>query len=58
MLVGEGEEREVVEAALGSRPDLAIEASGIPDSSPTAVALARDGGEVILLGSPRGVLQR
>ena len=55
VLVGEGEEREVVEAVLGSLPDLVIEASGIPDSSPTAVALARDGGEVILLGSPRGV---
>jgi threonine dehydrogenase-like Zn-dependent dehydrogenase len=50
-----GSERATVESALGAGGDLVVEASGVPDAVPTAVALARDGGEVVLLGSPRGV---
>lgn len=55
LAVGASPERDRVVAALGGhRPDLVIEASGVPDVSAVAVSLARDGGEVILLGTPRG----
>jgi threonine dehydrogenase-like Zn-dependent dehydrogenase len=50
-----GSERRVVESVIGGAADLVVEASGVPDSVPLAVSLARDGGEVVLLGSPRGV---
>ena len=53
-LTTEGSERKAVEGAVGGGADLVVEASGVPDAVPTAVSLARDGGEVILLGSPRG----
>jgi threonine dehydrogenase-like Zn-dependent dehydrogenase len=54
-LATEGTERTTVESMLGKGADLVVEASGVPDAVPTAVALADDGGEVVLLGSPRGV---
>ena len=50
-----GNARATVERSLGAGGDLVVEASGVPDAVPTAVAVARDGGEVVLLGSPRGV---
>jgi 2-desacetyl-2-hydroxyethyl bacteriochlorophyllide A dehydrogenase len=34
--------------------DVVIEASGNPDAVGTAIAAARDGGRIVLLGSPRG----
>ena len=37
------------------RPDVIVEASGVPAAVSLAVSLARDGGDVVLLGSPRGV---
>ena len=49
-----GNERTTVESVLGMGGDLVVEASGVPDAVPTAIRLARDGGEVVLLGSPRG----
>jgi threonine dehydrogenase-like Zn-dependent dehydrogenase len=52
--VAGGDESRTVETALGGRADLVVEASGVPDASPVAVSLARDGGEVVLLGTPRG----
>ena len=52
--VTEGNEKRALESALGRGADLVVEASGVPDASPVAVALARDGGEVVLLGTPRG----
>jgi threonine dehydrogenase-like Zn-dependent dehydrogenase len=53
--VGGAAERETVWSAFGGDgPDLVVEASGVPDAVSLAVHLARDGGEVILLGSPRG----
>lgn len=55
VLTTEGDERKAVERAFGMGADLVVEASGVPDAVPTAVTLARDGGEVVLLGSPRGV---
>ncbi len=53
-LPAKGSERTTVENLLGASGDLVVEASGVPDAVPTAVSLARDGGEVVLLGSPRG----
>lgn len=35
--------------------DVVIEATGSPAAIPTAIASARDGGRVIIVGSPRGV---
>jgi threonine dehydrogenase-like Zn-dependent dehydrogenase len=55
VLVKGGDEAEAVSRRLAARPDLVVEASGVPDSVPIAVSLAGDGAEVILLGSPRGV---
>ena len=49
-----GNERTTVESVLGMGGDLVVEASGVPDAVPTAIRLARNGGEVVLLGSPRG----
>jgi threonine dehydrogenase-like Zn-dependent dehydrogenase len=40
--------------SLAKGADLVVEASGVPDALPTAISLARDGGEVVLLGTPRG----
>ena len=49
-----GSEKETVEPILGHGADVVVEASGVPDAAATAIGLARDGGEVVLLGSPRG----
>ncbi len=54
VLVTSGNEKEVVGKSLEPGADIVVEASGDPDASTTAVALARAGGEVILLGTPRG----
>jgi threonine dehydrogenase-like Zn-dependent dehydrogenase len=55
MLVDDTTGRETVWAVLGGRGgDVVVEATGVPDASSLAVGLARDGGEVVLLGSPRG----
>jgi 2-desacetyl-2-hydroxyethyl bacteriochlorophyllide A dehydrogenase len=53
-LATKGGDRATVEDVLGSGGDLVVEASGVPDALPAAISLARDGGEVVLLGSPRG----
>jgi threonine dehydrogenase-like Zn-dependent dehydrogenase len=55
LAVGVPPERDAVVAAFGGhRPDLVVEATGVPDVAAIAVSLARDGGEVVLLGTPRG----
>ncbi|HTX02014.1 MAG TPA: hypothetical protein VMD59_24740, partial [Acidimicrobiales bacterium] len=51
---GAASAREVVESELGGAADLVVEASGVPDAVMTAVSLAREGADVVLLGSPRG----
>ena len=50
-----GSERATVESVLGAGGDLVVEASGVPDVVPTAIVVASNGGEVVLLGSPRGL---
>jgi threonine dehydrogenase-like Zn-dependent dehydrogenase len=54
VLLDEGQGKTIVEGALGKRADVVVEASGVADAAPLAVSVARDGGEVILLGSSRG----
>src|SRR5262249_13747629 len=40
---------------LGSRgAEIVADATGVPDAIPTAMALACDGGQVVVVGSPRG----
>ena len=55
-LVPKNASKDTVLRSLGleERPDIVVEASGVPGTVPLAVSLARDDGEVILLGSPRG----
>lgn len=52
--VANGSESEAVWESFDRGADIVVEASGSPDASTTAVTLVRDGGEIILLGSPRG----
>jgi 2-desacetyl-2-hydroxyethyl bacteriochlorophyllide A dehydrogenase len=54
IVVTAGSEREAVQGEIGRRADVVVEATGAPDASPIAVGLCRDGGDVVLLGSPRG----
>jgi 2-desacetyl-2-hydroxyethyl bacteriochlorophyllide A dehydrogenase len=41
-------------ALLGGGAELVADATGVPDAIPTAMALACDGGQVVVVGSPRG----
>jgi 2-desacetyl-2-hydroxyethyl bacteriochlorophyllide A dehydrogenase len=50
-----GDVREQLAKALGCRgAEIVADATGIPDAIPTAMALACDGGQVVVVGSPRG----
>jgi len=41
---------------LGERgPDIVIDATGVPDAVPVAMSLVRDAGQVVVVGSPRGI---
>jgi 2-desacetyl-2-hydroxyethyl bacteriochlorophyllide A dehydrogenase len=50
-----GDPREQLARLLG-RPgaEIVADATGVPDAIPTAMALACDGGQVVVVGSPRG----
>ena len=53
--VNEPVDREQVWAMCGGEGgDVVVEASGVPDAAHLAARLAKDGGDVVLLGSPRG----
>jgi 2-desacetyl-2-hydroxyethyl bacteriochlorophyllide A dehydrogenase len=39
----------------GQLPDIAVDATGVPDVVKTAMHVVADGGKVILVGSPRGI---
>ena len=43
------------DAPAGMLADVVIEVTGSPAAIPTAIAAARDGGRVVIVGSPRGV---
>jgi 2-desacetyl-2-hydroxyethyl bacteriochlorophyllide A dehydrogenase len=50
-----GDVREQLSAYLNRRGvEIVADATGVPDAIPTAMALACDGGQVVVVGSPRG----
>jgi 2-desacetyl-2-hydroxyethyl bacteriochlorophyllide A dehydrogenase len=50
-----GDAREQLSRYLGTRgAEIVADATGVPDAVPTAMALACDGGQVVVVGSPRG----
>jgi threonine dehydrogenase-like Zn-dependent dehydrogenase len=53
-----GDVRQQLTAALGTRgAEIVADATGVPDAIPTAMSLACDGGQVVVVGSPRGKAQ-
>lgn len=45
-----------LQSYLGTRgADIVIDATGVPDAVPVAMSLATDGGQVVVVGSPRGI---
>ena len=50
-LAGDGDAVEAIQA------DVVIEASGSPDAVNVAVEAVRDGGRIVMLGSPRGITE-
>jgi 2-desacetyl-2-hydroxyethyl bacteriochlorophyllide A dehydrogenase len=50
-----GDVREQLARTLGTRgAEVVADATGVPDAVPTAMSLACDGGQVVIVGSPRG----
>ncbi len=50
-----GDAREQLSAFLGTRgAEVVADATGVPDAVPVAMSLACDGGQVVVVGSPRG----
>jgi 2-desacetyl-2-hydroxyethyl bacteriochlorophyllide A dehydrogenase len=53
-----GDSLEAVRAHLGGqRPDIVVDATGVPAALQDATRIVADGGQVVLVGSPRGVIQ-
>lgn len=53
-----GETLEAVRKLLdGARPDIVVDATGVPAALQDALHLVADGGQVVLVGSPRGTIQ-
>ncbi len=53
-----GDALEAVRDELGgARPDIVVDATGVPSALQDALHLVADGGQVVLLGSPRGIIQ-
>jgi 2-desacetyl-2-hydroxyethyl bacteriochlorophyllide A dehydrogenase len=42
----------------GDRPDIVVDATGSPPALQEALRLVADGGQVVLVGSPRGIIQQ
>jgi 2-desacetyl-2-hydroxyethyl bacteriochlorophyllide A dehydrogenase len=53
-----GDVLEAVRALLGGRPDVVVDATGVPSALRDALHLVADGGQVVLVGSPRGIIER
>src|SRR5207247_10456793 len=50
-----GDAKQQVHQYLGRRGvEIVADATGVPDAIPTAMSLACDGGQVVVVGSPRG----
>jgi 2-desacetyl-2-hydroxyethyl bacteriochlorophyllide A dehydrogenase len=54
---GAGDALEQIRAMLGARPDVVVDATGVPAALADALRLVADGGQVVLVGSPRGIIQ-
>lgn len=53
-----GDTLEAVRDLLGGgRPDIVVDATGVPAALQDALHLVADGGQVVLVGSPRGIIQ-
>ena len=53
-----GDALEQLRAMLGgARPDVVVDATGVPAALADALKLVADGGQVVLVGSPRGTIQ-
>jgi len=51
-----GDAKGQLQAYLGVRgAEIVIDATGVPDAIPVAMSLACDGGQVVVVGSPRGI---
>ena len=52
---GEGDLKTQLAQLLGTRgAEVVVDATGVPDAIPSAMALACDAGQVVVVGSPRG----
>ncbi|GAB4110183.1 MAG: zinc-binding alcohol dehydrogenase [Roseiflexaceae bacterium] len=52
-----GDTLEVVRDLLGGqRPDIVVDATGVPAALQDALKIVADGGQVVLVGSPRGII--
>jgi 2-desacetyl-2-hydroxyethyl bacteriochlorophyllide A dehydrogenase len=52
---GAGNVRDALAGVLGQRgAEIVADATGVPDAVPVAMSLACDGGQVVVVGSPRG----
>src|SRR5436305_1439138 len=52
---GAGDTRQQLSDVLGTRgAEVVADATGVPDAVPVAMSLACDGGQVVVVGSPRG----
>lgn len=55
VLDASGDVKSQLRQALGTTgAEVVVDATGVPDAIPTAMALACDGGQVVVVGSPRG----
>jgi len=51
-----GDAKVQLQTHLGARgAEIVIDATGVPDAVPVAMSLATDGGQVVVVGSPRGI---
>jgi 2-desacetyl-2-hydroxyethyl bacteriochlorophyllide A dehydrogenase len=54
-----GDAKGQLQKVLGTRgAEVVIDATGVPDAVPVAMSLACDGGQVVVVGSPRGIARR
>jgi 2-desacetyl-2-hydroxyethyl bacteriochlorophyllide A dehydrogenase len=52
-----GDGPDQLRAMLGRRADVVVDATGVPAALQDALKLVEDGGQVVLVGSPRGIIQ-
>jgi 2-desacetyl-2-hydroxyethyl bacteriochlorophyllide A dehydrogenase len=51
-----GDAKSQLQSYLGTRgAEIVVDATGVPDAIPVAMSLACDGGQVVVVGSPRGI---